>query len=248
MSNWEIRKGEHLDDLQNGYRIIQAEKGFRFGMDAVLLAAFARLKKGGRVLDMGTGTGILPVLLCARTGACHFTALEIQESVAEMAARSVAGNHLEDRIAVIQGDIREAAARFGAASFDAVVSNPPYMIGNHGLVNPDEGAAISRHEVLLTFRELAAQTALVLKSGAPFYLVHRPFRLAEIMDVLREVHLEPKRMRLVYPYADREPNLVLLEARQGGRPRLQVEKPLIVYREPGIFTDEVRSVYEGGSL
>ena len=246
--SWEIREDEQLDDLQNGYHILQAGKGFRFGMDAVLLAAFARVKPGERVLDMGTGSGIIPILLAARHETAQITGLEIQPYAAAMAARSVAGNGLQERIAIREGDIREAASIFGAASFDVVVSNPPYMTGRHGLVNPDEGAAAARHEILCTFRELAEQTARVLTGTGRVYLIHRPFRLAEILDVLREYRLEPKRMRLVFPFADREPNLVLLEACRGGRPRMQVEKPLVIYERQGVYTEELRKIYAGGCI
>jgi tRNA1Val (adenine37-N6)-methyltransferase len=163
-----------------------------------------------------------------------------------MAARSVAFNHLEDRISIVEGDIKEAASVFGAASFDVVVSNPPYMIGQHGIANPDESLAIARHEVLCDFRDIAEQASKVLTSRGRFYLIHRPFRLAEIIDVLREVRLEPKRMQLVYPYVDREPNLVLLEACKNGRPRLKVEKPLIVYDKPGSYTRDILEIYGDG--
>ena len=248
MTDWEILQDEDLEDLQNGYSILQPKKGFRFGMDAVLLAAFAGEVKGARVLDLGCGTGIIPILMCARTEGCHFTGLEIQPRAADMALRSVRGNHLQDRISIVQGDIREAGSVFGAASFDVVVSNPPYMPGQHGLLNPDRAAAIARHEVLCSFQELVPQAARVLTGTGRFFLVHRPFRLAEIMVTLSNYHLEPKRMRLVHPFDGREPNLVLLEAVRGGRPGLAVEKPLIIYREQGVFTDEVKNVYEGAAL
>jgi tRNA1Val (adenine37-N6)-methyltransferase len=242
----ELRDGEHLDDLQNGYHIIQGEKNFRYGIDAVLLSGFAKVKKGENALDLGTGTGIIPILLAAKTEGRSFTGLEIQHSSAEMAARSVAVNHLEDRISIVEGDIKEAASLFGPASFDVVVSNPPYMIGQHGIANPDQSLAIARHEVLCRFREIVEQTAKILTSRGRFYLIHRPFRLAEIMAVLREYRLEPKRMQLVYPYVDREPNLVLLEACKNGRPRLAVDKPLIVYDKPGSYTKDIREIYGDG--
>ena len=163
-----------------------------------------------------------------------------------MARRSVAYNGLQDRIRIVTGDIKEAAAVFGPASFDVVVSNPPYMTGNHGLLNAEQSRAIARHEVLCTLEDLVRETARVLTSRGRFYLVHRPFRLAEIISVLKAYHLEPKRMRLVYPYVDKEPNMVLLEACRGGNPRIQVEKPLIVYEKPGIYTDEIREIYGDG--
>ena len=241
-----LKEGEHLDDLQNGYWIIQAEKGFRYGIDAVLLSGYANVKKGDRVLDLGTGTGIILILLAAKTEGRTFTGLEIQKKSADMAQRSVIRNHLEDRVKIVQGDIREAVTIFGAASFDVIVSNPPYMISRHGLVNPDESTAIARHEILCTFRELAQQASGLLCAGGRFCLVHRPFRLAEIMDVLREVRLEPKRMQLVYPFADKEPNLVLLEAYKNGRPRLHVDKPLIVYEKPGVYSRDICRIYGNG--
>ena len=242
----ELKEGEHLDDLQNGFFIIQGEKSFRYGIDAVLLSGYAKVKTGERVLDLGTGTGILPILLAAKTPGKSFTGLEIQQKSADMAQRSVAMNHLEDRISIVQGDIREAVSIFGAASFDVAVSNPPYMIGHHGLTNPDPAVAIARHEILCSFRDIVEQTSRVLTDRGRFYLIHRPFRLAEILCILKEYRLEPKRMRLVYPFVDKEPNMVLVEACKNGNPRIQVEKPLIVYERPGVYTREIREIYGDG--
>ena len=160
-----------------------------------------------------------------------------------MARRSVRLNGLEERIRIVQGDIREADALFAPASFGVVTCNPPYMIQSHGLQNPESPKAIARHEVLCSFEDVAHAAERLLKPGGHFYLVHRPFRLAEIMTTLREHGLEPKRMRLVYPYVDREPNMVLLDCVRGGRPRLAVEKPLIVYKAPGEYTEEIYEVY-----
>ena len=236
--------GERLDDLhRNGFQIIQNKEKFCFGMDAVLLSGFARVKPGEMTLDLGTGTGIIPILLAAKTRGRHFTGLEIQPESADMARRSVLLNGLEERISIVEGDIREAAERFDAASFDVITSNPPYMTGNHGLVNPNLPKAIARHEICCTLRELVAATEKLLRPGGRFYLVHRPFRLAEIMTELTAHHLEPKRMRLVYPFVDKEPNMVLIEAMRGGRPRITVEKPLIVYKEPGVYQDEIYDIY-----
>ena len=242
----ELKQGEHLDDLQNGFFIIQGQKSFRYGIDAVLLSGYAKVKPGERVLDLGTGTGILPILLAAKTPGRSFTGLEIQKESADMARRSVALNHLNDRISIVQGDIREAVSIFGAASFDVAVSNPPYMIGRHGLTNPDPAVAIARHEILCSFRDIAEQTSRILTDRGRFDLIHRPFRLAEIMCTLKEYRLEPKRMRLVYPFADKEPNMVLLEACKNGNPRIRVEKPLIVYERPGVYTREIREIYGEG--
>ena len=240
----ELREGERLDELhRNGYRIIQNPRKFCFGMDAVLLSGFARVKPGERALDLGTGTGIIPILLRGKTEGRDFTGLEIQEESADMARRSVAYNHLEESVSIVTGDIKEAAALFGAASFDVVTCNPPYMTGNHGLVNPEQPKAVARHEILCTLEDVVRQTAKVLRPGGRFYLVHRPFRLAEILALLVSCKLEPKRMRLVYPFVDKEPNMVLIGALSGGKSRITVEKPLIVYKEQGVYTDEIYDIY-----
>ncbi len=236
----ELKPGERLDDLQrNGYRLIQNPSYFRFGMDAVLLAGFARIKPGERVLDLGTGTGIIPILLEGRYQEGSYTGLELQPEIADMARRSVRLNELEEQIRIVTGDIREASALFGKGVFQVVTCNPPYMTAQHGLQNPDRAKAIARHEVFCTLRDVALQTAGLLGSGGRLYLVHRPFRLAEIMAVLQEYGLEPKRMRLIHPYIDREPNMVLLEALKGGKPGIVVEPPLVIYREPGTYSDEL---------
>ena len=238
-----VRENERVDDLQNGCYIIQDPEKFCFGMDAVLLSGFAKVKKGEHVLDLGTGTGIIPVLLSARTEGESFTGLEIQEECAEMASRSVQYNHLENKVRIVQGDIKEAAAVFGAASFHVVTCNPPYMIGQHGLTNPHMPKAIARHEILCTLEDVVSQAAKLLDDRGRFYMVHRPFRLAEIMNVLTKYKLEPKRMQLVYPYIDREPNMVLIEALKGGNSRITVERPLIVYEKPGVYTKSILEIY-----
>lgn len=238
-----LLENERLDDLQNGYMIIQNSEKFCFGMDAVLLSAFAGIRQGETVLDMGTGTGIIPILLKAKTQGSHFTGLEIQQECADMALRSVVYNHLESDITIVHGDIKEASAIFGRASFDVVTSNPPYMIHSHGLENPHMPKAIARHEILCTLEDVISQAAQVLTDKGRFYMVHRPFRLAEIMSILMKHRMEPKRMRLVYPYVDKEPNMVLIEARCGGNSRITVEKPLIVYDKPGKYTREILDIY-----
>ena len=244
MNNVTCGEDERIDDLQrNGYRIIQKKKGFCFGMDAVLLSGFAQVKEGEVAVDLGTGTGIIPILLEAKTKGKHFTGLEIQEEVAEMAGRSVRLNQLENRVDIVRGDIKEASRLFGKASFDVVTSNPPYMNDNHGLNNPELPKAIARHEVFCTLDDVCREASLLLKSGGRFYMVHRPHRLAEIITALKTYKLEPKRMKLVHPFVDKEANMVLIEAVRGGRSMMKVEAPIIVYREPGVYTREIYDVY-----
>ena len=239
-----LKENERLDDLQrNGYQIIQNPEKFCFGMDAVLLSGFAHAKETDILLDMGTGTGIIPILMEAKYHCAHLTGLEIQEESADMARRSVALNGLSDKIQIITGDIKEAGSIFKSASFDCITCNPPYMIGQHGLTNPDAPKAIARHEILCTLEDVVSQAAKLLKPGGHFYLVHRPFRLAEIITTLTKYKLEPKRMQLVYPFVDKEPNMVLLEAVRGGKSRMTVEKPLIVYSEPGVYMPEIYDIY-----
>lgn len=240
MAEIQLKENERIDDLQrSGLKIIQNKKAFCFGMDAVLLSGFAKAKPGESVLDLGTGTGIIPILLSAKTKAARLVGLEIQPESAEMAGRSVTLNALSERVQIVTGDIKEARVLFGASVFDVVTCNPPYMIADHGIQNPADEKTIARHEVLCTIEDVVSQAAAVLKPGGHFYLVHRPFRLAEIITQMCANRLEPKRMRLVYPYADKEPVMVLLEGVRGGNPRMTVEKPLIIYREPGVYTEEL---------
>ena len=218
MNNVTCGEDERIDDLQrNGYRIIQKKKGFCFGMDAVLLSGFAQVKEGEAAVDLGTGTGIIPILLEAKTKGKHFTGLEIQEEVAEMAERSVRLNQLEARVDIVRGDIREASRLLPKA--------------------------IARHEVFCTLDDVCREASLLLKSGGRFYMVHRPHRLAEIITSLKTYKLEPKRMKLVHPFADKEANMVLIEAVRGGKSMMKVEAPIIVYKEPGVYTQEIYDVY-----
>ena len=244
METIELKTGERLDDLQrNGFKIIQDPEKFCFGMDAVLLSGFATAPEGGRVLDLGTGTGIIPILMAAKTRARELVGLEIQAESADMANRSVLFNDLQTRVKIVQGDIKEAGNLFDAASFDVVTSNPPYMIGGHGLRNPDAPKAIARHEIMCDLEDVVKAAAKCLKSGGKFYMVHRPFRLAEIMVIMHDYKLEPKRMQLVYPFVDKEPSMVLIEGVRGGKSRITVEKPLIIYEEPGKYTPEIYDIY-----
>lgn len=239
------KEGERIDDLGiNGYRIIQDPARFCFGIDAVLLSGFAKVKDGQKVLDLGTGTGILPILLEAKTGASHLTGLEIQEESADMARRSVMLNGLSEKIDIVTGDIKEADRLFAASAFDVITCNPPYMIGGHGLQNSSPAKLYARHEVLCSFDDVARVSSRLLVSGGKLFLVHRPFRLAEIMTTLVKYRLEPKRIRFVHPHLEEEPNMMLIEASLDGKSRVTVEKPLIVYGDDGDYTREIYEIYK----
>lgn len=239
-----LREDERIDDLQrNHYGIIQRKGAFCFGMDAVLLSGFAAVKKGEQALDLGTGTGIIPILLTAKTQGKHFTGLEIQEESADMARRSVAYNHLEHMVDIVTGDIREASRLFALASFDVVTANPPYMNEFHGLKNPEDAKAIARHEVKCTLDDVVREGTRVLKPGGRFYMVHRPRRLIEIITTMKQYGLEPKRMKMVHPFVDREANMVLIEGVRGGGPLLKMEPPVIVFNEDGEYSEEIRTTY-----
>lgn len=239
-----LKDKERIDDLErNGYGIIQRKDGFCFGMDAVLLSGFVQVKEDEEVLDLGTGTGIIPILLEAKTKGKHFTGLEIQEEIADMARRSVCLNGLEEKVRIVPGDIKEAGKLFAKASFDVVTSNPPYIHDAHGLKNPGELKAISRHEILCTLEDVVREAASLVKPGGRVYLVHRPQRLIEIVRVMKQYRLEPKRLKFVHPFIDREANMVLIEAVRGGGSMVKVEKPIIVFKEPGVYTDEIHQVY-----
>lgn len=275
-----LRPGERIDDLQRGgLRIIQDPSLFCFGMDAVLLSAYVRIKKARRGLDMGTGNGIIPLLLSDRTDCASLTGLEIQPESAGLAVRSIALNGLQDRVHIVQGDIREADRIFAPASFDLITCNPPYRaVGSgritgttsgltrtpagtagdvsglkpvqkggietgSGIPGEPDPRAIARHEILCTLDDVVRAASRLLRPGGHFYMVHRPMRLPEILTKLCAAGLEPKRMRLVYPHADKEPNMVLLDCVRGGAPELRVEPPLIVYEKDGTYTPELKQIY-----
>ena len=238
-----IKPGERVDDLErNGLRIIQNRELFCFGMDAVLLSGFAKVRKGERVIDLGTGTGIIPILLSGKTEGSEFTGLEIQPAVADMARRSVLLNGISDRVNIVEGDIRELPESL-SPPYDVVTSNPPYMKSLHGLANPSDTKAVSRHEVSCTLKDVCSSAARLLNSGGRFYMVHRPLRLPEIITELKAAKLEPKRLRFVHPYKDREANMVLIEAVKGAGPECRVLEPLIIYTEPGKYTEEIYTIY-----
>lgn len=246
-----IKPGERIDDLQcKGYQIIQNRDMFCFGMDAVLLANYVKHKRGGMYLDLGSGTGIIPILLAAKDyeGEARgraFVGVELQPDCAEMANRSVRMNGMEDVVRIDCGDIKEVSCNYKKASFDIVTSNPPYIKGSHGLENPDAPKNIARHEVHVTLEQVVAAAEYALKPGGSFYMIHKPFRLAEIFGVLAEHKLEPKRMQLVHPYIDKEPNMVIIEAVKGAGSMIKIDAPMIVYKAPGVYTDQLLATYEG---
>lgn len=244
MMNSILKDGERLDDLQcRGYHIIQNPDVFCFGMDAVLLADFTTARPKGTVMDLGTGTGVIPMLMEARGKGAHYTGVEIQEYSVDMAERSIRYNGLQDKIDIVQGDIREAASVYRAASFDVVTSNPPYIKGNHGLENMESPKNIARHEILLTLEDVISAAAYLLNEGGIFSMVHKPFRLAEIVRLLSKYRLEPKRICMVQPYIGKAPNMVLIESVKGGNPMVQVEPALVVYNEDGSYTEDLLTRY-----
>ncbi len=239
-----LRENERLDDLQRkGYKIIQNTKIFCFGIDAVLLSAFAKMNKTESAIDLGTGNGIIPMLMEARYEGAHYYGLEIQDINVEMATRSVEMNGLTGKVEIVQGDIKEASAIFGAGKYDVVTSNPPYMSANHGLTNPDSHKAIARHEILCTLDDVVREAAKLLKTNGRFYMIHRPQRLVEIFGKLTEYKLEPKRVRFVHPFADKEANMVLIEAVKGAKSMVKIESPLVVYKEQGVYTQELWDIH-----
>ena len=236
---------EQIDTLKNGYKIIQDTERFQFGIDAVLLADYAGngLKAGESVIDLGTGTGIIPLLMAGKHPEVSFTGLEVQEASAEMAARSVALNGLEEQIKIVHGDLCKVAELFPRHSFNVVTCNPPYMIDEHGRANSLDAKTIARHEVLCTLEDVVAAADTLLATHGRFFMIHRPFRLPEIFSALEKHKMEMKRMRLIHPFADKEPNMVLIEARKNAKRRLTIEPPLVVRNDDGEYTEEINKIY-----
>lgn len=239
-----VKPHERVDDLQiDGLKIIQNPNGFCFGIDAVLVSNFARVKKGSKVVDLGTGTGIIPLLISAKSKDTKISAFEIQSDVADMARRSVAMNGLEDRIEVIEDNINNALEHLGKHSADVVISNPPYMASGVGEVNPSDYKAISRHEIHCTLEDIIRTANELLRGSGQFFMVHRPNRLVDILTLCRKYKLEPKRIRFVHPFADKSPNIVLIHATKDGRPDVKILEPLVVRNEDRTYTEEIYEIY-----
>ena len=245
MKKIELKDNEIIDDLElNNLKIIQNNNGFKFGIDSILLSDFAKkIKKDSIVLDIGTGTGIISILLSAKTEANKIIGIEIQREVADMAKRSVILNKLENKIEILNDDINNIEKYFENNYFDVIVTNPPYQKNNTGLKSENEKNLISRHEIKCTLEDIIKKSFKILKDKGEFYMVHRPERLVDIMYLMRKNKIEPKELRFVYPKISDKPNLILIKGIKNAKQFLKVEKPLIIYNEEGIYTKEVLSIY-----
>ena len=236
--------GERLDDLQcNGLYLIQDPDKFCFGIDAVLLSNFVKVKKNGHVVDLCTGSGIVPILLSAKTGAKKITGIEIQSDIADMARRSVSYNKLDEKVDIINDDISNALKYINNCSVDSVCVNPPYMKDTTAIKNPDLPMAIARHELLTDLETVINIAGKLLKESGMFFMVHRPSRLSEIFASMRQNRIEPKRLRFIHPYIESKANLVLIEGAKGSGVWMDVEPPLVVYKDKNVYTDEVLKIY-----
>ena len=238
-----INPNERVDDLQNGYFVIQNPQMFCFGIDAVLLASFVKVKSKETVLDLGTGTAIIPILLAAKTKATKIIGLEIQKESVQMAQRSIFLNNLQDKVGVHEGDIKEAVSLYKASSIDVITSNPPYINHGAGILNDYSPKAIARHEILCSLEDIIRSASKLLKYGGRFYMIHRPYRVVDIFSTMCSYNIEPKLLRFVQPYEDKEPNMVLVEGIRSAKPLLKVLPPLIIYKKNGEYTDELMSLY-----
>lgn len=240
-----LKESERIDDLEyKGLKIIQDRNGFCFGIDSVLLSDFAKnMKKKSVVMDIGTGTGIIGLLLCKKTNLKKIYGIEIQKEVAEMAERSIKLNNLEDRFSILNVNINDVAEYFVNNQIDVVVTNPPYKKNNTGLKNTSESKLISRHEVKCTLEDIIKKSYIILKDLGQFFMVHRAERLVDIMFLLRNNKLEPKEIRFVHSKQNEKPNLVLIKAVKNAKEFLKIDKPLIIYNDNGSYTDEILKIY-----
>jgi len=240
-----LKDNERIDDLQlNNLKIIQNKDGFCFGIDAVLLSDFAKdIRNNSKVLDLGTGTGIIATLLCAKTKLSKIYGIDIQKDVCDMASRSIKLNNLEDKFKIINSNIKDLNNIFKAASFDAIVSNPPYKKDNSGLKNEAKAKLISRHEITASLEDFIKVSSNLLKNSGNIYMVHRPERLSDLFYLLKKYNLEPKKLRIVQSYIDSKPKLVLVKATKNAKSFLNIEEPLIIYNKDGSYTDEIFKIY-----
>lgn len=241
-----ISKNERIDDLEfKGLKIIQNTEEFCFGMDSILLVNFAKeIKKDSKVIDLGTGTGIIPILLSKKIEAKSIIGIEIQQNMAEMANRSVFLNNLQDNVKIINEDIKNLEKIFEKGTLDSVITNPPYIKSNSGLRNESEGKLISRHEVKCVLEDVIKITSYLLRNNGSFYMVHRPERFVDIAVLMRKYKIEPKKIRFVYPYKTKEANLILIKGVKNGKAFLKMDKPLYVYEENGQYSQEILEIYD----
>lgn len=238
-----LRENERIDDLQiNDLKIIQQKDGFCFGIDAVLLSNFVTVKKGHIGADLGTGTGIIPILVAGKSEVSNIKAIEIQEEVAEMAKRSIELNSMEKRVEVLNINLKDALNHIEINSLNFVTSNPPYMHGN-GLINENEKKKISRHEIHCNLDDVIRVASRLLMHNGSFFMVHRPTRLCDILTIGRKYKLEPKIVRFVHPKPSKAPNLILVKFVKGAKPELKILDPLYVYKEDGTYDDEITRTY-----
>ena len=240
-----LKENERIDDLEYaGLRIIQNITGFCFGKDSILLSDFAKeIKDNSEVMDIGTGTGIISILLSKKANTRKIYGIEIQEEVADMAKRSVKLNSLEDKISIINKNIKDIFEEFVPNAMDAIVTNPPYRKINTGAINDNIKKIISRHEIECNLEDIISISYKLLKSKGEFYMVHRAERIVDIFYLLRKYKLEPKKVRFVQAYVDKSPNLVLIKAIKDAGEELRIERPLIVYKEENKYSDEILEIY-----
>jgi len=242
-----IHDGERIDNIGFGnLRLIQKPEDFCYGIDAVLLATFAEVRKNAKVIDLGTGTGIIPMILSHKTGASEIVGVEVQKDSFERGLRNILLNDLSERVKLIYGDVKQLVKEKMVAkhSFDVVLTNPPYIQGNGGLKNKENARTIARHETTAGLADFINEAGLLLKDRGDFYMVHRPSRLVDISILCRQHKLEPKEIRLVSPNKDTGPNIILIHCVKHGRPELRFLDPLYVYQEDGSYTDEIMKLYE----
>lgn len=243
-----INENERIDDLQcNGYKIIQNKDGFCFGIDSVLLSEFAKdIKPGNRVVDLGTGSGVLGFLLLGKKNVGNIIGIEIQKEVAEMANKSIKLNDAEEKFKIINDNIKNVISQklIEKSTVDIIVTNPPYKPINTGIINDNTKKLISRHEISATLEDFIEVSEYLLRDKGILYMVHKPERLVDIVYILRKNKLEPKELRLIYPSKDKDANLVLIKAVKGGNSFLKVDSPLYVYNENGTYTKEILDIYE----
>lgn len=241
----ELNENERIDDLQyKNLKIIQNEMGFCFGIDSVLLSDFAKkIKRNAKVIDLGTGTGIIPILLCGKTELKRIVGVEVQEEVFDLANRNIKLNNLENKFEVINENIKNLKNIYEYGSFDVVVTNPPYKKENTGIKNLNNKKLISRHEITANLEDFVEISKYLLKDRGRIYMVHRPERLVDILFLMRKNKLEPKKIKFVYSNVNTEPKLLLIEAVKNAKPFLQIEKNLYIYNENGEYTDEILKIY-----